>query len=405
MKKGLWICSVAVLLSACSVCAATTSALVTQVADRLVQTQIINGTEGYWTGDTLFTGTIVAGLIDAYQLTCNSDYKDAAERGARYILSGYEAASCNFYGDQAYALMRLSRIQTNPCSNEYRTRLVDFYECVRSQPGGTEDYVLEFTTGTDASTAVFYLAHHTVAAWYVDAVDKEVWRNYLIHFLAQVEDDAEFINLPVTSLGAAIWALAQTGPLQTDPATPVKIFGSGASYWDGLNLEDLPAVLQSHRAAGPVPYSGNFYWRFDHQYGLGYTEDDVFGILGLSMAQRSFPADYDWDEDIDAARMAMEPAIDAQGKVFAHVDLSKLPPSRPYYAGEMLMALAAAAYPGDIDLDDDVDLDDLGQFAADWLLTVGTSCSYACYKTDLNRDGIVNLHDFALLSGHWLFAR
>jgi len=216
-----------------------------------------------------------------------------------------------------------------------------------------------------------------------------------------------FENVPVTALGVATWALAQTGPLNN---SLVKMSGHGSAYWDGVVLEDLPVILQMHRCTDPVLYTGNFYWRFDHQFGVGYTEDNVYGILGLSFAQRLFPNQYDYDADIDQARVAMESAVDmsvdpwTKGYVYAHVDKALLPVARPYYAGQMLMALAAAAYPGDMDLDDDVDPADLIRFAKDWLQDTSASCTFA-YKTDLNRDGFVNLVDFAILSDHWLNAR
>jgi hypothetical protein len=389
--------------------AATTSVLVTKISDRLVDSQVISGNTGFWTDDTLFTGTIVSGLVDAYQLTCTAKYKAAAERGGNFIFSLYALGECNLYGDEAYAFMRLSQIQANTCSNIYRTKLADFYECVRGQSGGSQGYIDQFATGTIITTAVYYLAYHTVAAYYVDAADKLIWRNSLIHYLAHVDDDSGRQNVSVTALGAAIWALAQTGPLDS---TPVKIYGLGSPNWNGILLEDLPFILQTHRCVDPdEEYTGNFFWRFDHRYGLGYTEDDVYGILGLAQSQNLKPGLYDFQEDIDAVWEQIQTAVDltsnpaTKGFVYAHIDPSLLPPNRAYYAGEMLMGLAAAAYGGDIDLDDDVDISDLKAFVKDWLSSSGGECAYACKKADFNHDGIVNLLDFAILSEYWLSDR
>lgn len=405
MKKSLMIAVIA-WLSSVGAFASTTSILISTIADRLVDDQVVVGTTGFWTDDELFTGTIVAGLVDAYQLTCKAQYKLAAEQGGNFILSSYALDQCNFYGDEAYALMRLSQIQSDTCSNIYRTRLEYYYECVRGQPGGTQGYIDQFAMGTIPTTSVYYLAHYTVAAYYVDAVDKQIWRNSLIHYLAHVEDDPGRQNTSVTALGAAIWGLARTGPLDS---TPVKIFGTGTANWNGILLEDLPFILQNHRCTDPVePYTGNFYWRFDHLYGLGYTEDNVYGIMGLAEPFNLNPGLYDFWSDVDAVWVEIQAAADlsaspaTKGFVYAHIDPLLLPPNRAYYAGEMLMALAAAVYKGDIDLDDDVDIADLEDFLKQWTFSSGTGCAYECRTADFNHDGKVNLEDFAILSQYWL---
>jgi len=145
MRKGLMIGAV-VWLGSLGASAATTSALVTKIADRLVNSQVVSGNTGFWTDDQLFTGTIVSGLVDAYQLTCTAKYKAAAEYGGNFIFSLYALGECDLYGDEAYALMRLSQIQADTCSNLYRTKLAGFYECVRGQPGGSQGYIDQFDT-------------------------------------------------------------------------------------------------------------------------------------------------------------------------------------------------------------------------------------------------------------------
>src|SRR5690242_9961785 len=87
-------------------------------AQRLVNTQQLNGS---WTGDPNFAdyqGPIVCGLSEAYGQSHNAAYKTAAENGANYILAN---SSPSFLGDELCALMCVSSLQANPNSNTYRT--------------------------------------------------------------------------------------------------------------------------------------------------------------------------------------------------------------------------------------------------------------------------------------------
>ena len=135
----------------------------------------------------------------------------------------------------------------------------------------------------------------------------------------------------------------------------------------------------------------------------GYTEENSYGILGLSAAAKSDPA-YDFQDDIDIVwKKNLNPVTDA-GYVWWN---AAFPGStgdvRAYvYAGEYLQALAAAVYPGDLNLDDQVNLEDVANLSVDWLRTVGCD---ECSVADLNHDRKVDLADVALLAQGWLLSR
>jgi len=312
------------------------------VADRLEAEQIKEGDiVGFWPEENDFTGSIAIGLIDACKLVYKPEYLASAELGGYYIL---DYAAGNFLGDESLALTRLSQTAADPCDNIWQAAVSDFYANVKNI-STTEGYIAQYA-GTDPSTTVFYLANHTVAAYYVDAKDRLIWREGLIDWLSQVDDDSS--NFPVLGLGVATWALAKTGPLDDKLVDP---FGTGAAYWSGVTLADLPQLLLSHQV--PVddgdPNQGSFYWRFDHSDGTdggtpsevaGYTEDTVFGALGLAAAAKANP-DLDLDDAIAAARQALLRGIDSIGRVYEH--LSQTGTIYNTYAGEILQALRELA--------------------------------------------------------------
>ena len=270
---------------------------VTSVANRLQSSQLGTGAEpGIWPGEADFTGAIVAGLVDAYKINNLYKYREAAELGGYYILTKADIA-LSISGDEAYALAQLSSIQENPNDNMFRTALKYFYFYVDTDTPnglfGTKAYIDRFV-GTDPSTAVFYLAHHVVAAYYVDFYDKEIWRQGLIDWLSHVSDSNSVY--PVISMGTALWALAETSPLnESIPIsftkqvpywdTLIDPSGKGAPYWTGKKLIDLPTMLMSHQVPAGQLNAGSFYWRFAHGVNdpnSGYTEDAVFATIGLA---------------------------------------------------------------------------------------------------------------------------
>ncbi|MBN2589579.1 MAG: hypothetical protein JXA96_06945 [Sedimentisphaerales bacterium] len=276
---------------------------VENIADRLVSEQskdIVN--MGIWPNEGDFTGSIVAGMVDAYELTCDPTYKESAELGGNYIL--WSSFGSFFYGDEAYALTRLSDISDDPNNNSWRDALIDFFYFVETEPGGTQVYIDSFI-GSEPSAAVFYMACNVVAAYYVDANDKEIWRQGLIDWLSIIDDNTSWY--PVVALGATTWALAKTTPLNEtfiDPNAQEVLFwdkmidpnGFGVPYWKDKKLMDLPNLLLSHQVPDGEPYAGSFYWRFEYNaddpnsyaHDLtdpnGFTEDTIFPVMGLAAA-------------------------------------------------------------------------------------------------------------------------
>ena len=310
--------------------AAEVGATIAATADRLLQEQ---GTAGPLAGNWKigFNGSIVTGMVCAYEYTGHEAYLDAAKLGADFII--FDGGK-SLYGDDACALMKLSQVADDPATNPWRSVLSSFYEHIRSEQGSTYTY-LDWFQQPDPSTAVFYLAHHVVATNYIDDADKDLWRSKLITLLAGVTDEkAEY---PVMALGVATWALAQTGPLDQTP-----IGDGAAATWAGKTLADLPALLLSHQVPENVENAGAFYWRFDHKDDgsgaavSGYTEDTVFAVLGLRAVSRAYP-EIPAAAAVAAAREALLAAPDGEGRV--HVSLAGYGPAHPVLAGELLQVL------------------------------------------------------------------
>ncbi len=395
---------------ACQACfgALPISDAINVCADRLDEQQTkIGGDAGSWPLEIGYTGSIVAGLVGAYEGEGDVSWKLAAEMGGDYILS---SAGGNFFGDEAFALSRLSEISDDPSNNIWRTVLTDFYFDIVLGEGGTEDYIANFDL-TEPSTAVFYIANHVAAAYYVNAGDKQIWRQALIDYLAKVDDDSSYF--PVLALGVATWALAPTGSLDS---TLIDPSGVGAAYWSGKRLEDLPGLLMSHQAPAGEPYTGSFYWRFDHNTdgsdaeASGYTEDAIFGSLGLIAASEADPS-LDIDASIHTAREALLEGVDSDGTVSEH--LSGLGESYYAYAGEMLQVLGEFVLNGwepavciyDLDGDDFIGPGDFSLFACCWLHLAGDSgCagSFPCLDSDFDCDGLVGPGDLSWFATGWL---
>jgi hypothetical protein len=311
---------------------------VTAIADKLEADQIKEGVHtGSWPQEAWFTGAIVAGMADAYEVMGRSVYKASAELGGNYIV---EQSQGNFYDSEALALTRLSEIAKDPADNMWRSAASSFYKAVKYDfEGGTNAYISSYA-GLDPSIVVSYLANHTVAADYVGATDSKIWRQGLISWLSHVDDACIF---PVMALGAATWALAQTGPLDE---TLIDPFGNGAPYWNMKRLKDLPGLLLSYQVPDGQPGAGGFYWRFDHgdggsgqSQGWGYTEDAIFGTLGLIAASKGGfePDEPNLVQAILSAREALIAGVRSDGVVF---ELLSQEGSIYYvYAGEMLIVL------------------------------------------------------------------
>jgi len=297
---------------------------VVQVADHLVAVQHSDGT---WFREKDFTGSIVAGLVQAYEATGNDAYLTAAKSGASYILS---SAGGNFFGDEAHALIRPTETTGDPA---YSDAVRDFYDGL-----DTAQYVIGFDE-TDRSNAVFYIAHHAVAANMVGAKDAKIWHQSLIQSLAWIDDDVAYY--PVMSLGVATWALAQIGPMDD---TKVDPDGIGEDYWVDVKLSDLPDILATHQVSSG-DRAGSFYYRLGHSRGpapetSGYTEDTIYGLLGLIAAD---DAGWDFDQEIQNARGALSQAVSDNNVVQCHI--WSWSPLHYTYGGEMLQAAVPSTPP------------------------------------------------------------
>ncbi len=328
--------------------AGTVYEAITDAADRLVAQQ---GGDGRWPGEEGFTGAIVPGLTHSYGRTGTASYKTAAEISGNYMMT---SAGGNYYGDEAYALTCVSMISATPHNNPWRSAVANFYEAVKDSASGTSGYISGLISGTDPSNAAFYMAHHTVAADYVDADDKDVWRDSLIGTLAQIEDTAVY---PVMSLGVCTWALAQSGPMD---GTWVDITAPTHSTWFKKTLADLPDMLLSHQVPEGEDHAGSFYWRFDHTDGdpggeylvSGFTEDTLFGMLGL-MAAHQTDCSVNYYPQILAARDALVYGVAPDGRVYEHIWEGGY--DYHAYAGEALEAICVLPRPGDANEDGVVD--------------------------------------------------
>jgi hypothetical protein len=303
------------------------SETLTAVADALVNAQYKDDQFPYfigsWPGDYHYTGTIVAGLINAYDITKIEAYKEASELATVFILLSSEG---NFYGDEAYALARLGVITGEP---GYTNIVRNFYDML-----DTHSYIRGFNE-TTTEKAAFYISFHAVASYMVGAEDAGIWREAIIHYLSQVGDDLSYF--PVMTLGVTTWALVQTGPMDD---TRIDPFGStGVDYWKDVTLSDLPDLLSTHQVLSGE-YAGSFYVRFDHTapgsnyYESGYTGDTVYGLLGLIAAndannvgtlnneqseQETNNVNWDFDEEIQIAREVLAKSVHQSGLVQEHI--------------------------------------------------------------------------------------
>lgn len=368
------------------------------VADRLVSEQNTGGAApGAWHQEETYNGSIVAGMATAFQRTCIQDYKTSAELGGSYTLA---TAGGNYYGDEAFALSLLSQINENPNDNQWTDALITFYSIIENEQDlfdGTSGYIAYFKTGTEPSTAVFYIGHHVLAAYYVDANDKEVWRDSLIEFLATVDDSTS--ALPVMALAIATWALAETGPLDN---TLIDPDGTGQPYWELKTLADLPDLLVGHQVV-EIPdgtfndWAGSFFCDFEHT-DCGFTEDASFAALGLEAAQKADPS-LNYSEQITTAKHVLFDSIDpVDGTVYETIWVHDY--WYYFYAGELLTAMSDLIIGGDINRNDVVDEFDLVILADNWLNSSPEGCF--CNGADIVENGSVGIDDFAVMAANWL---
>jgi hypothetical protein len=364
-----------------------------KIANRLQDKQIKKGLyAGSWPQEDDFTGSITAGIAHAYTMHCNELYKNSAELGGNCI---FLISQGNFYGEEVYALTMLSKNSTDPNNNPWKTTLADFYHVVKYSEGGTEQYIDSFS-GTDNSIAVLNLSYYLLGAYYVDANDKQIWRQELISHLSYVNDSSYY---PVMALGAALWALSKTGPL--DPNTPIQPpSGQSLSYWNSKKLSDLPALLMNHQVQNSQSNPGSFYWQltFTPESPHGYTEDAIFATLGLDAAY-SVSHDPNLYSALIKARDALLKGITQEGRVYEH--LSCTGDEYYVYSGEMLEVLTESIIPGDIDYNGTVDLTDF-EIIYNNLNASECDKNCRCNGADLDYSNTVDILDFKIFLDNWL---
>lgn len=335
---------IVVCLVAVSVQAAPTTLLnaVNALGGRLVANQKMDG-RAVWVGENGYEGATALGLVSAFDLTKNAQYQVAAVNAGWRIATDMDIRDYDaYYGDD---VLLFARLGDKPIG--FSGVAGGFFAKVRQI--GTETYIADYLDPKvmDASVAVFYLAHYTVAANALKDRDMALWRSALIVALSRVDDKSLF---PVMAMGVGTWALAQTGPMNSvliDPA------GKGAALWKGKRLQDLPGMLLSHQVPAGELYAGSFYSRFDHTGGVegyvnkGYTEDAIYGTMGLAADKKVDPnAPAVAADALLAARSVLMAGIGDDGAVKDHLVLGGT--SRFVYSGEMLGVLGMLATADDL---------------------------------------------------------
>jgi len=339
------------------------------------QVQVKGDSYGSWPGEEAFMGAIVNGMVSAYIMTGDTVYSGAAWQGAVSMHAYQEFGRWqiyNFFGDQVFAFARLEQLQTEDARFDIWGSVIDqFYSDVQDIGDpfntdtlfGTKQYIMNALWQGETSANVYYLANHALAALMADAEDKVIWREGLIRGLALVNDDSA--QFPVMALGAATWALAKTGPLDDTPVDPGAEEGS---QWYGVVLADLPVMLLSHQVPEGGFDEGSFYWRFDHgDAGLevvteGYTEDAIFGTLGLlaawEVSDLADPISADLEGGVFAGAVAVLSNLKADGVVYEHLSIQEGAQDRLVYASDLLFLI------GELGVNLDFDLEMLGDVGA-----------------------------------------
>ena len=140
-KKAVCVLA-AVALFAGAGWASQTGDAVKAVADMLQSEQVkADGVfpRGSWPHEVLFTGSITSGMVGAYQMLGDKAYLTSAEMGTSLILHLFSPDNDPnglFYGDQAYAMARVSKL---PGHAPWIESVQETYEWISW--AGTEAYV------------------------------------------------------------------------------------------------------------------------------------------------------------------------------------------------------------------------------------------------------------------------
>jgi hypothetical protein len=279
----------------------------------------------------------LTGLLNAFFQTGTTAYKTAATSAGHYIVN-YETSlgsgTPNYIGDEAYALTRLSALAGD---SSYAASVKTFYDStVRGSTSGTAGYISRLEGSySEHSQPTFYLAFHTLAAYAtnVNALDKQAWRNATVQELGTVTNSDDF---PVEAVGAALFAIASTGPLDS---TLVKPGAANGSFWFGVKLSDLPGIVARQQVTAGAE-TGAFNYQLDTTAGgTGLAEDAAFATLGLEAAFQSNPVLYNYGTAITSAVSALSQGI-TNGAGAVHQDMyDTSSPHTNYYNGEVLEAI------------------------------------------------------------------
>jgi hypothetical protein len=322
--------------------AATVGDAITFSAGRL-QTQPPQDAAGNWVGENAFTGPIVAGLVNGYQITGNSSYMNSAVLGGSYIMrpgvviGSYQSNTLyNFGGEDVYGIQRLSDISADPNSNSYRTALGTYYGYVKNvRAGSTTQFITDLKNGSgNPSDYIASLAQYTVAANYVDAADKGVWRNTLMQAVADIA--GVYTNpgdnyTPTLDFGIGLWGLAKTGSLDSTVI-------NGTGILSGLPLSDLPGELLALQVPSGTQ-AGSFYcdWYMGTDtLDSGFTEDTAWSVSALRAAATAEGTSA-YDAAINQGLSVLTAGVANDGTTYDHIYDPAY--QMNLYAGETLIAV------------------------------------------------------------------
>ena len=306
-------------------------------ADRLVTSQTVVGD---W-GEPTFVGEAIAGLVNAHKHFGDNAYLTAAEGGANFVLNrdGYNGTTYTGgflpFPPETYALARLA--QSNPAT--WLAPASTVFSQARTDFGSASAYVtatIDFhliNLGNPIHNAVYDLARLAIAASLVNDVDAGIYRTAVIDNLADVDDNGS--DPSVFALGAAVFALASTGPLDG-----TSLSGT-STVLNGRTLADLPGLLAGHQVTdGNDGTIGDFYWRFDHIGAppSGVTETTTLAVLGLKISQDMDPSTFSFTSEVSAARSVLAAGVGPIGQVY-YIGGNSTSGAGYVYAGETLEAL------------------------------------------------------------------
>jgi hypothetical protein len=285
-------------------------------------------------------GEIIAGLENAFRRYGDPSYGEAAETGGNYILTrdGFNGSQYTSgflpFAAETYGLARLAQRDPAtwlaPASTVFSQARADFGNS-NAYIDATVDYHLN-TLGNPIHTAVYDIARQAVAARIVEDVDRDVYRTRLMQHLADVADGGA--DPSVFALGAAVWALTRTGPMDA-----TTLAGTSAAL-NGRTLAELPDMLAGHQVLNSADGTpGDFYWRFDHTGAppAGITDSTTMAALGLIAAHRADAVAYPYTGRIADVVNVLADGIDTGGEAYFLIGDPSF--GGNVYAGETLEVL------------------------------------------------------------------